>query len=137
MVRLESKDWTIDNVDAVIFDKDGTLVDLHYFWGKMTEMRANAVIDKFQLPESCNEKICFYLGYNINTKKMLSDGITALYSRAKIIEIFCERLKELDILTSTMEIEEIFDSVSEKFYNEIEKYIYKINEFFIVKVFTL
>lgn len=128
MVRLESKDWTIDNVEAVIFDKDGTLVDLHYFWGKMTEMRANAVIDKFQLPESCNEKICFYLGYNINTKKMLSDGITALYSRAKIIEIFCERLKELDILTSTMEIEEIFDSVSEKFYNEIEKYTKPIDE---------
>ena len=44
MIKISSADWEIDNIGAVFFDKDGTFIDLHYFWGKMTEMRAKEVI---------------------------------------------------------------------------------------------
>ena len=40
MIKISSTDWEIDNIEAVLFDKDGTFIDLHFFWGKMTEMRA-------------------------------------------------------------------------------------------------
>ena len=49
MTRLISKNWSLDNVETIIFDKDGTFIDLHYFWGKMTEMRANEVIKYYKL----------------------------------------------------------------------------------------
>ena len=51
MIKLSTKNWTLDNIEAVFFDKDGTFVDLHYFWGKMTELRAEEIIKRFNLSQ--------------------------------------------------------------------------------------
>jgi hypothetical protein len=53
---------------------------------------------------------------------MLSDGITALYSRSKIIEIFRDNLEEFGVGTTEVELAEIFDYVSEIFYQDMVKY---------------
>lgn len=128
MIKLKSKKWTLDNIETVLFDKDGTFIDLHYFWGKMTEMRAREVIKRYNLSDSCFSQLCLFLGYDINSGQMLSDGITALYSRVKIIEIFKENLKEIGVKATIQELTEIFDFVSEEFYKEIEKYTKPIEE---------
>ncbi len=128
MIKLKSKKWILDNIETVLFDKDGTFIDLHYFWGKMTEMRAQEVIKKFNLSDSCFSQICLFLGYDINSGRMLSDGITALYSRVKIIEIFNENLKEIGVRATIKELTELFDLVSEKFYKEIQEYTKPIEE---------
>lgn len=122
MINLKSKNWEIANIETVLFDKDGTFIDLHYFWGKMTELRAREIINRFSLDDILFEKLCAYLGYDIATGKMLSNGITALYSRVKIIEIFKENLKELGLMTTEDELTKIFDNVSEYFYKNINEY---------------
>ncbi len=128
MVRLRANNWALDNVETVLFDKDGTLIDLHYFWGKMTELRALEVIKRFSLPQEIFEKLCGFLGYDIVTGKMLSDGITALYSRSKIIEIFNGNLQELGVLTTPAELAEIFDFVSQEFYKDMYQYVKPIDD---------
>lgn len=128
MIKLKSNEWILDNIETVLFDKDGTFIDLHYFWGKMTEMRAREVIKKYNLPDSCFFQLCLFLGYDVQNKKMLANGITALYSRVKIIEIFCSNLNDLGIKTSENELAKIFDLVSKEFYKEIEQYTKPIEE---------
>ena len=49
------------HAETILFDKDGTFIDLHYFWGKMTEMRASSVINAFNLSEDFFEKLCSFL----------------------------------------------------------------------------
>ena len=122
MINLKTQNWIIENIDTVLFDKDGTFIDLHYFWGQMTELRANEIINKFNLSNDMFKMLCEYLGYDVVSKKMRKDGITALYSRSKIIEIFNEDLKKHNIKTTYEEIEKIFDIVNEKFYKEMDKY---------------
>jgi HAD superfamily hydrolase (TIGR01549 family) len=122
MLSLKAKYWQIDNVETVLFDKDGTFIDLHYFWGKMTELRVQEIIKRFGLSSGDFEKLCLCLGYDINSRKMLSDGITALYSRSKIIEIFRDNLLDFGVKTTDVELAEIFDYVSEKFYQDMVKY---------------
>lgn len=34
MINLKTDNFEIDNIDTILFDKDGTFIDLHYFWGK-------------------------------------------------------------------------------------------------------
>ena len=127
MISLKTKNWSIENIETVLFDKDGTFIDLHYFWGKMTELRAQEVIKRFNSKDEYFKQICLYLGYNPDNQKMLKDGITALYSRSKIIEIFKENLLDLNIKTSTKELEEIFDCVSTIFYKNMFNYTKPIN----------
>lgn len=122
MIRLRSRTWELKNIDTVLFDKDGTLIDLHYFWGKMTELRVAEIIKKYSLSDKLFAELCLKLGYDTDSGKMLSDGITALYSRSIIINIFCEDLKKLGIVISEQEMEDIFESVSKIFYADMIKY---------------
>ena len=127
MISLSSNEWTINNIETVLIDKDGTFIDLHFFWGKMTELRAKEIINQYKLDISIKETLCNFLGYDLKTKKMKPDGITALYSRSKIIKIFNKNLKEIGINSNENELEKIFDKVSESFYKDIEKYTKPIN----------
>ena len=58
MINLKTNKWTINNIDTILFDKDGTFIDLHYFWGKMTEMRVEEIIEKFNLSKDLFPKLC-------------------------------------------------------------------------------
>ncbi len=127
MISLKTKNWTIENIETILFDKDGTFIDLHYFWGKMTELRAQEIITKYNLPTETFSKLCLYLGYDTNSGKMLKDGITALYSRKIIIEIFTKNLINLGLEITEKDVETIFDSVNKKFYQEMTKYTKPIN----------
>lgn len=122
MLVLKTKNWQLDNIETVIFDKDGTFIDLHYFWGKMTELRVKEIIRRYGLDEKILSDLCLKLGYDIAAGKMLSDGITAMYSRAVIIEIFCKDLNELGLNINQKDLEKIFDEVNKIFYCEMVNY---------------
>ena len=128
MINLKTDKWELKNIETILFDKDGTFIDLHYFWGKMTELRAEEIIKKFSKDNNLKPKLCLYLGYDISTKKMLPDGITAMYSRSQIIEIFKSNLADENIMVTTSELEKIFDEVSEKFYKNILDYTKPIDD---------
>ncbi len=122
MISLKTTQWQINNIETVLFDKDGTFIDLHYFWGKITELRAKEVTRRFKLEESTIRELCLKLGYDTNNCKMLSNGITAMYSRQKIIAIFKNDLRDFDVYTTENELEEIFDKVSNDFYTNMQAY---------------
>ena len=52
MINLKTNDWEIKNIDTILFDKDGTFIDLHYFWGKMTELRVQEIIKIYNLDKN-------------------------------------------------------------------------------------
>ncbi|MCT4638567.1 MAG: HAD family hydrolase [Bacteroidales bacterium] len=45
----------LDNIDCVVFDKDGTLIDIHHYWGSMIKLRAKLIINS--LYSAWNEDI--------------------------------------------------------------------------------
>lgn len=128
MIKLKTNNWTMDNIETVIFDKDGTFIDLHFFWGKITEMRVNKILEEFNLSNDYFNQLCLFLGYDFVEKKMIPEGITALYSRAKIIKIFNNNLKTLGVYTDEINIEKLFDLVSVEFNKNIGNYIKLIDE---------
>ena len=128
MIELKTENWSLKNIETIFFDKDGTFIDLHYFWGKMTELRCSEIIQIFGLSSELFENLCLSLGYNTKTQKMLSDGITALYSRKVIIELFRKDLEKMKIFTSEEKLTEIFDYVNEIFYKNLPQYTKPIPE---------
>lgn len=122
MIKLKTNDWQIDDVETILFDKDGTFIDLHYFWGKMSELRSEEIIKKYNLDIKELDNLCLKLGHDRTTGKMLKDGITALYSRQIIIQIFTKELNNMRINITEKKLEEIFDNVNEIFYKDMIKY---------------
>ena len=128
MVSLKSENWILNNVETILFDKDGTFIDLHYFWGKITELRVKEILQRYNLSNAYFGSLCMFLGYDCFSKKMLPDGITALYSRVKIIELLIEELKKYDLELILSELENLFDDVTMEFNKNLVKYVRPIDD---------
>ena len=94
----------------------------------MTELRCKEIINRFHLKKELFEQLCLFLGYDINLEKMLCNGITALYSRVKIIELFREKLLSLNINITIEDLTKIFDDVNYIFYENMIEYTKPIVE---------
>ena len=128
MINLKTENWEINNIETCLFDKDGTFIDLNRFWGRMTEMRVEEILKYTNSNPTLFKNLCLSLGYDSISGKMLKDGITALYSRMKIISIFQSDLKNFGIKISEKELEKIFDEVSVNFNKNIIEYTKPIDE---------
>ena len=67
LVRLMSdllvdEEILLHNIKAVIFDKDGTLIDIHHYWTSMIKIRASLVALKwFNNISPSTNKLLIYL----------------------------------------------------------------------------
>jgi len=125
MISLQASDWRLDGVETVIFDKDGTLTDSHLYWGRIIELRATEIIERFNLETSVAfYEICKAFGYNMITKRLQPEGPVALVSRSKVISVVNTYLiHNYGIMTSVEDMEGVFNKVQEQFQQKIIPYI--------------
>ena len=128
MINIVTKNWKITNIEAIFFDKDGTIIDSHIYWGEIVKRRAKEIINYFNL----NENFYFYLsekmGFSIKKNMLLQKGPTGLHSRDVIIRTIVEILNKKNIKTNFNEIENIFNKVHSEFLNDITEYTKIIKE---------
>lgn len=123
MINLKTSNWNIDNIDTVLFDKDGTIQDLHTYWGKIIIMRSKSLIENLKLDISLFEKICLWMGYNLSNKKLLQEGPVGILSRDEIINKLVIDFRNENIETSREKISEIFDEIHRKFLEKMDIYV--------------
>ena len=121
MVSVFCNGYEFKNIEAVLFDKDGTFVDSNLYWGKLAERRIETIIEHFRLDKNLFDKLCNAIGYDTKTRKLICNGALAVLSRDEVIEILVSELKqfiEVDFETIDM----IFAKVHDEFLNEVYKY---------------
>ena len=128
MINLKTKDWKIENIELVIFDKDGTFIDIHKYWGRVVELRAKEIIKYFGLNDDFYKPLCDVMGYDLKTEKLPPDSPVGLYARGKVQEILLYFLVSHNIEASIEDIENIFQTVGQEFLTEQEEYTVTINE---------
>ena len=92
MINLYTNNWKIKNIDTVLFDKDGTFLDDNIYWGKLSEYRIWAIIKHFNLNENFFENLCFAIGHNPKTCKLIKNGPVGTLSRNEVIEFMVNKL---------------------------------------------
>ena len=128
MINLKTKDWEIENIELVIFDKDGTFIDIHKYWGRVVELRAKEIISYFGLDDEIFKPLCDVMGYNIETGKLPPDSPVGLYARGKVQEILLYFLLSDNIDATIEDIENIFQTVGKEFIKEQEEYTVTIDD---------
>ena len=128
MINLKTKDWKIENIELVIFDKDGTFIDIYKYWGRVVELRAKEIINYFGLNNDFFEQLCDVMGYDLKTQKLPPDSPVGLYARGKVQEILLYFLLSHNIEASIEDIENIFQSVGQEFLKEQEEYTVTIDD---------
>lgn len=122
-IKLHGPGWEIDNIKAILFDKDGTIIDSHKYWGAIIKRRSKALISELKLNRSFYQRICYAMGLSLKKQRLLPKGPIALVSRERVIKILTLFFKKNDVKVSKKTIDIIFSKVHQDFLKDIFKYI--------------
>jgi len=110
----------------IVFDKDGTLIDIHRYWGRMIEVRSLLISN---LCESQPDKIATYtwlidlMGFDLEKAKLKPEGPVGIKPRKYIVDLVSELICQRKLNLSAEDIEETFLLVDEFSQKNIKSYI--------------
>lgn len=123
MAIISGPNWQIPNINTVLFDKDGTFIDSHIYWGQIIQRRARAIISFFKIDEDKYTDICKIMGFDLELETLLPQGPIALLPRDEVIVIVNNYLISLKIQSTRAVLNEIFIKVHDIFLKDIDQYI--------------
>ena len=102
------------DTDLVIFDKDGTLIDVHYYWGGMVELRAKMLSKKYiksQYQEKATYELMFNMGISLETMKIKPMGPVGIKPREYIINTAYQVVKQYFDAITIEQVSSVFKEI--------------------------
>lgn len=116
----------IKDVNAVFFDKDGTLIDAHKYWHKMISKRAELLRARFDLNQNHLNGMMQAMGIDTHKKCIMPNGPVGIKPRKIVRLAVMEYIKGVGIKCGDDEVEEIFASVDVISESHIGEYVEQI-----------
>lgn len=113
MADLRINDKQLKDVKLVIFDRDGTLIDLYHYWAQMIGKRAELICQKFQLDGQHKEKLMFEMGVDVGKGKLRPEGPVGIKKREIVMQAAVDYLDDLGIADAYEACVEIFKRVDD------------------------
>ncbi len=94
MTTLKINNVIFNNINLIIFDKDGTLFELYPYWKVIANKRAELICDKIK-PDDYNDcvyKIAFVMGIDNKNKCMKPESPIGIHTRPFIQDLVYNKL---------------------------------------------
>lgn len=95
MVSLKIGNNILHGIDLVIFDKDGTLIELNPYWGKVTWLRAETIAHDFTLGDEHIPALVSAMGVDITTNRLKECGPVGVKKREVVMKAASDYLLSL------------------------------------------
>ena len=123
MVSICAEDWKLQDVAGIIFDKDGTLIDSHIYWGEIIRRRAAALASGLCGGPGLESALVRTMGYDEALGRLLPEGPIALKSRDEVIKAVLVCLGRAGLVISGEEVGAVFSAVHSKFSGSMAGFI--------------
>ncbi|MDP7068120.1 MAG: HAD family hydrolase [Acidimicrobiales bacterium] len=115
---LVGGDQCLKGIQAVLFDKDGTLIDIHHYWASMIRLRADLIsVDCFGDGVRASQ-VADYLvdamGVDLKTGRMKPDGPVGVKPRPEIVAVAASVVRAEGVNISCLEVETLFAEIDRR-----------------------
>lgn len=107
----------LEDIELVVFDKDGTLIDVHTYWAGMIELRSDMVTGHLGLSETQKRELMESMGVDTKSMRIKPEGPVGLKKREVVMQAGCSYLESEGFLRVNYVMEKAFretDQVSLK-----------------------
>ncbi len=104
----------LDDARAVLFDKDGTLIDIHHYWASMIRLRTDQLVGGVDGSGQLAEGLIDAMGVDPVTGRMKPQGPVGVRPRTEIVNVVAEFLRANGIELSHREVEKRFVEVDHR-----------------------
>jgi phosphoglycolate phosphatase len=98
-------------IRLVIFDKDGTLMELHHYWTEMCKFRVNLVAERFPVTPEQKDAMLLAMGVDIAQKKLLPDGPVGIKKREVVMQAAVDYLASIGYPDTKAACHQVFEEV--------------------------
>lgn len=95
MVNIKVNNQTIEGIELVIFDKDGTLMDLYHYWSQMVGLRAKFICQKLDLDMTHHNNLLYGMGVDSKVSKLRPEGPVGLKKREIVLQAAVDYLASI------------------------------------------
>jgi phosphoglycolate phosphatase len=113
MTSFSFGDSRVDNIKMIIFDKDGTLIDVHHYWRSMIQFRSEFLIVLIDsaYKEKVYSELMNIMGVDPLTNKIKIDGPVGIKPRDFIVNKALSVMKQYSNSCDKLSVEKIFNDV--------------------------
>lgn len=123
MVDLIVNDKRLNDVELVIFDRDGTLIELYHYWAQMIAKRAELICQHYGLDGTHKNELMFEMGVDVANRKLRPEGPVGIKKREIVMQAAIDYLSAQGIKNSSDTCVEIFNEVDRLSENDLSALI--------------
>jgi len=106
----------LKDVELIIFDKDGTLIDIHHYWSSMIGIRAREIVNKwFNDADAAQHEanLMTLMGVDLSTSRLKPEGPVGVKSRGHIVDLVRDYVGQQAQPVTHDDVELLFQSVDQ------------------------
>ncbi len=127
MVNLGINENIINDIELVIFDKDGTLVDLYNYWANMINFRVISAQKILGFDENRTNDIMYAMGVDVAKGRLRSEGPVGIKKREIVMQAMMDSLAEIGFSDTYDTCFQIFKEVDELSVNHLKEIVKPIS----------
>lgn len=127
MINLQVNEKIIEKVRLVIFDKDGTLMDLYHYWSNMVDYRVEIARERLGFDLRQKSEIMFAMGVDLANKRLRSDGPVGIKKREIVMAAMEDALLAIGFADTHNLCFEVFKEVDEMSLQHLNEIIRPLN----------
>jgi phosphoglycolate phosphatase-like HAD superfamily hydrolase len=123
MIDLSVNSKVIHDVSLVIFDKDGTLIELYHYWSQMVALRARLICEALGLGTEHQAGLRWALGVDEKAGRLRPEGPVGLKKREIVLKAAGDYLDGIGRRDTVLLCEQAFERADEISSGDLSRFI--------------